>query len=118
MYAPAQNRTVAVTVKCHWVSPDFRPLWPGIQTPCATAKRAHGRAQDTVIREAVIMKRQRHPHILELLAAFVDGSNLWMIIPMVPGGSLESLIKKGYPKVYICLPLDLFQERSDHSCFC
>ena len=59
-------------------------------------------AQDTVIQEAVIMKRQRHPHILELLAVFVDGSDLWMIIPLVPGGSLESLIKKGYQKVYLC----------------
>ncbi|CAL5223814.1 g6385 [Coccomyxa viridis] len=59
---------------------------------------ALGANLDTVIREAVIMKRQRHPHILELLAAFVDGSDLWMVIPLVPGGSLESLIKKGYQK--------------------
>lgn len=62
-----------------------------------------------MIREAVIMKRQRHPHILELLAVFVDGSDLWMIIPLMPGGSLESLIKKGYPKVYFCHPLNLFR---------
>ena len=58
--------------------------------------------QDTVIQEAVIMKRQRHPRILELLAAFVDGSDLWMIIPFVAGGSLESLIKRGYQKVFHC----------------
>ena len=55
-----------------------------------------------MIREATIMRRQRHPHILELLAVFVDGSDLWMVIPFVPGGSLESLIKKGYQKVYLC----------------
>ncbi len=51
-----------------------------------------------MIREAVIMKRQRHPHILELLAAFVDGSDLWMVIPLVPGGSLESLHQEGLPE--------------------
>ncbi len=51
------------------------------------------------MREASLMKRQRHPHILELLAAFVDGCDLWMIIPFVSGGSLESLLKKGYQKV-------------------
>ena len=60
---------------------------------------SHTNPQDTVIQEAVIMKRQRHPHILELLAVFVDGSDLWMIIPLVSGGSLESLLQKGYPKV-------------------
>ena len=60
---------------------------------------SHAHPQDTVIQEAVIMKRQRHPHILELLAVFVDGSDLWMIIPLVSGGSLESLLQKGYPKV-------------------
>ena len=45
------------------------------------------------------MKRQQHPHILELLAAFVDECDLWMIIPFVAGGSLESLLKRGYQKV-------------------
>ena len=62
----------------------------------------HAHVQDTVIREATIMRRQRHPHILELLAVFVDGSDLWMVIPFVPGGSLESLIRKGYQKVCCC----------------
>lgn len=51
------------------------------------------------MREASLMKRQRHLHILELLAAFVDGCDLWMIIPFVAGGSLESLLKRGYQKV-------------------
>ena len=72
-----------------------------------TADHVHAHAQDTVIREAVIMKRQQHPHILELLAVFVDGSDLWMIIPLVPGGSLESLLKRGYQKVHQCHPVIL-----------
>ena len=45
------------------------------------------------------MKRQRHPHILRLEAAFVDGSDLWMIIPLVKGGSLESLLQRGHQQV-------------------
>ena len=45
------------------------------------------------------MKRQRHPHILRLEAAFVDGSDLWMIIPLVKGGSLEGLLQRGHQQV-------------------
>ena len=45
------------------------------------------------------MKRQRHPHILRLEAAFVDGSDLWMIVPLVKGGSLESLLQRGHQQV-------------------
>lgn len=45
------------------------------------------------------MKRQQHPNILALQAVFLDGSDLWMIIPLVKGGSLESLLQRGYQKV-------------------
>lgn len=49
------------------------------------------------------MKRTRHPNILELYTAFVDGATLWMIIPFVPGGSLETLLQKGYRKARAAL---------------
>ena len=55
-------------------------------------------AQELVIQEVIFMKRTRHPNILELHTAFVDGATLWMVIPLVPGGSLETLLQKGYRK--------------------
>ena len=60
-------------------------------------------AQELIIQEVVIMKRTRHPNILELYTAFVDGATLWMIIPFVPGGSLETLLQKGYRKARAAL---------------
>lgn len=47
------------------------------------------------------MKRQRHTNILELYAAFVTDHFLWMVMPFVSGGSLETLLKLGYSKVCI-----------------
>ena len=47
------------------------------------------------------MKRQRHINILELYAAFVTGHFLWMVMPFVSGGSLETLLKLGYNKVWV-----------------
>ena len=45
------------------------------------------------------MKRTQHRCILPLHAAFVDEHFLWMVMPLVDGGSLEKLLKSGYPKV-------------------
>ena len=70
------------------------------------------------MREASLMKRQQHPHILELLAAFVDGCDLWMIIPFVAGGSLESLLKRGYQKVGgVLSTLPRLRKASQSNCF-
>jgi len=68
--------------------------------------------QELIMQEAVMLKRQRHPNIMELYAAFVDDHFLWMILPFVPGGSLETLLKKGYPKVL--LASDVFYKASFH----
>jgi serine/threonine-protein kinase OSR1/STK39 len=57
--------------------------------------------QELVMREASLMKRQRHLNILELYTAFVSDHYLWMVVPFVSGGSLETLLKRGYPKVAI-----------------
>lgn len=45
------------------------------------------------------MKRQRHVNLLELFTSFVWDHYLWMVMPFVSGGSLEVLLRRGYPKV-------------------
>lgn len=60
--------------------------------------------QELVLQEANVMKRQRHPNIMELHAAFVSDHFLWMVLPFVSGGSLEVLLKRGYPKVSFLPP--------------
>lgn len=55
--------------------------------------------QDLVIDEVLVMKRTRHRNILPLHAAFVDEHYLWMVMPFCMGGSLEKLLRTGYPKV-------------------
>ncbi|CAL8463487.1 g3021 [Coccomyxa elongata] len=53
---------------------------------------------DLVAQEAVVMKRQRHVNLLELYTSFVWDHYLWMVMPFVSGGSLEVLLRRGYPK--------------------
>jgi serine/threonine protein kinase len=54
--------------------------------------------QDLVIDEVLVMKRTQHRSILPLHAAFVDEHFLWMVMPFCAGGSLEMLLRSGYPK--------------------
>ncbi len=55
--------------------------------------------QDIVMREAMVMRQQRHPHVLPLLAAFLSDAVLWMVMPYVAGGSAIHILNKRCPGV-------------------
>ena len=50
--------------------------------------------QDIVMREAMVMRQQRHPNVLPLLAAFLAEAVLWMVMPYVAGGSAIHILNK------------------------
>eukprot|EP01025_Chloroclados_australasicus_P017434 TRINITY_DN18901_c0_g1_i1.p1 TRINITY_DN18901_c0_g1~~TRINITY_DN18901_c0_g1_i1.p1 ORF type:complete len:778 (+),score=135.98 TRINITY_DN18901_c0_g1_i1:129-2336(+) len=52
---------------------------------------------DEVIREAQAMKNFQHPNVLTLLTSFVNGRELWMVMPFMSGGSILNIIKYEYP---------------------
>ena len=47
---------------------------------------------DLLLREAATMRALRHPNLLRLHAAFVDGDSLWLILPLVTGGSVAAAL--------------------------
>ena len=55
--------------------------------------------QDIVMREAMVMRQQRHPNVLPLLAAFLSDAVLWMVMPYVAGGSAIHILNKKCPGV-------------------
>ena len=55
--------------------------------------------QDIVMREAMVMRQQRHPNVLPLLAAFLSEAVLWMVMPYVAGGSAIHILNKRCPGV-------------------
>lgn len=54
------------------------------------------------MREAMVMRQQRHPHVLPLLAAFLSEAVLWMVMPYVAGGSAIHILNKKCPGVGTC----------------
>lgn len=58
--------------------------------------------QDIVMREAMVMRQQRHPNVLPLLAAFLSEAVLWMVMPYVAGGSAIHILNKRCPGVSSC----------------
>ena len=53
------------------------------------------------MREAMVMRQQRHPNVLPLLAAFLSEAVLWMVMPFVAGGSAIHILNKRNPKVNV-----------------
>ena len=51
------------------------------------------------MREAMVMRQQRHPNVLPLLAAFLSEAVLWMVMPYVAGGSAIHILNKKCPGV-------------------
>ena len=51
------------------------------------------------MREAMVMRQQRHPNVLPLLAAFLSEAVLWMVMPYVAGGSAIHILNKRCPGV-------------------
>ncbi len=52
--------------------------------------------QDQLIQEAHVMKGFRHPNLLMLHCSFIHGSDLWLVMPFIAGGSLANLISSKY----------------------
>jgi hypothetical protein len=55
--------------------------------------------QDTILRETQIMHEMRHPNVMPLYCSFVNGEQLWMIMPHVAGGSLFNVMQTSFPQV-------------------
>lgn len=55
--------------------------------------------QDVVIKETAVMAGMRHANVLPLLAAFVEGGLLWMVLPFYATGSLLSIVQYRHPEV-------------------
>ena len=51
------------------------------------------------MREAMIMRQQRHGHVLPLFTAFLHEHNLHMVMPYVAGGAATQIMAKSCPQV-------------------
>lgn len=45
------------------------------------------------------MRSYSHPNVMPLLASFVEGNELWMIMPHAAHGSVRSVLLQEHPKV-------------------
>lgn len=52
-----------------------------------------------MIKETAVMAGMSHPNVLPLLASFVEGGSLWMVLPYYASGSLLSIIQYRHPDV-------------------
>lgn len=48
--------------------------------------------------EAQLARRQRHANVMPLLASFLHGQELWLILPLC-ACTLRSLLDQAYPQV-------------------
>lgn len=53
--------------------------------------------QEEIIHEAQTMKNYHHPNVLPLWCSFVHGSDLWMVMPFISGGSVLHVMKYAHP---------------------
>ena len=60
--------------------------------------------QDVVIRETQIMHDQRHYNVLPLYCSFVNRDCLWLVMPFVSGGSLETVLRASFAEVTLRSP--------------
>lgn len=51
------------------------------------------------MREAMIMRQQRHGHVLPLFTAFLHEHSLHMVMPYVAGGAVTQIMAKCCPQV-------------------
>lgn len=58
---------------------------------------------DEIVHEAQVMKGYNHPNVLPLFTSFVNGTDLWLVMPYVSGGSVLHIIKYSHPEVG-CMP--------------
>eukprot|EP00887_Chlorella_sp_A99_P007201 scaffold2.g7201.t1 len=52
---------------------------------------------EELVTEATLLRQINHPNLLPLHCSFVVGMQLWMVSPLVRGGSLQSLLRSFYP---------------------
>lgn len=55
--------------------------------------------QTALIREAALLRRFQHRHVLLLHTSFVVGRELWMVFPYMDLGSVRHIMRQAYPQV-------------------
>lgn len=69
------------------------------------AAAAAAATQGALIREAALLRRFQHRHVLLLHTSFVVGRELWMVMPYMDLGSVRSIMRKAWPQVCLsCQP--------------
>lgn len=58
-----------------------------------------GSTQACLIREATLLRRFQHQHVLLLHTSFVVGRELWMVTPFMDLGSVRNVMKRTFPQV-------------------
>eukprot|EP00798_Chlamydomonas_sp_ICE-L_P001381 gene1381-32748_t len=53
---------------------------------------------DDIIQETTTMRSYNHPNVLPLYTSFVDKSELWMVMPLISGGSVLHIMKYSHPE--------------------
>jgi serine/threonine-protein kinase OSR1/STK39 len=53
---------------------------------------------EEIVREAQTMRALSHPNLLPLLVSFVEGQHLWMVTPLVRGGSVLNVMRFRFPE--------------------
>jgi serine/threonine protein kinase len=50
--------------------------------------------QASLVQECTLMHQFNHPNVLPLLASFVEGDELWMVIPFAQHGSVLDVMRR------------------------
>lgn len=62
----------------------------------------------------MVMRQQRHPNVLPLLAAFLSEAVLWMVMPYVAGGSAIHILNKRFRGVSCLSGLSVYTKSALH----